>query len=71
MEGFVFLLDACRKAPRQLPEPWVSGRDLIALGGTPGKHFGKILSEIFDAQITGELASREEALARAAEYLKE
>ena len=45
------------------PAPLVRGDDLIALGLTPGPIFADILRQVEDAQLGGELTSREEALA--------
>lgn len=45
------------------PEPLLRGRDLIALGFAPGPIFQKILREVEEAQLEGEIESREEALA--------
>jgi poly(A) polymerase len=44
------------------PAPLVRGDDLIALGLTPGPIFADILRQVEDAQLGGELTSREEAL---------
>jgi poly(A) polymerase len=44
------------------PKPLVRGEDLIALGLTPGPIFSDILRQAEDAQLGGELSSREEAL---------
>jgi poly(A) polymerase len=44
------------------PEPLVRGRDLIALGLPPGPLFGQILAQIEEAQLGGELQTREQAL---------
>lgn len=44
------------------PAPLVRGDDLIALGFTPGPIFADILRQVEDAQLGGELSSREEAL---------
>jgi len=50
--------------PDQLdPEPLLSGQDLIAHGLKPGKAFRRLLEEVRDAQLDGEVSSREEALA--------
>jgi len=38
------------------PKPIVQGRDLIALGLTPGPRFGKILSACYEAQLDGAFA---------------
>ncbi|HTN69953.1 MAG TPA: CCA tRNA nucleotidyltransferase [Methylomirabilota bacterium] len=45
------------------PEPLLRGRDLIAMGFTPGPIFQQILKQVEEAQLGGELASHEEALA--------
>jgi poly(A) polymerase len=44
------------------PTPLVRGDDLIALGLTPGPIFADILRQVEDAQLGGELTSREAAL---------
>jgi poly(A) polymerase len=44
------------------PAPLLRGGDLIALGLTPGPIFTDILRELEDAQLAGELQSRQEAL---------
>jgi poly(A) polymerase len=44
------------------PEPLVRGADLIELGFKPGPQFKEILRQVEDAQLGGELRSRDEAL---------
>lgn len=44
------------------PEPLVRGGDLIELGFKPGPQFKEILSQVEDAQLGGELHSRDEAI---------
>jgi poly(A) polymerase len=44
------------------PEPLVRGRDLIALGLTPGPLFSEILAQVEEVQLGGELHTREQAL---------
>jgi poly(A) polymerase len=44
------------------PAPLLRGGDLIAVGLTPGPIFTDILRELEDAQLAGELQSRQEAL---------
>jgi len=39
------------------------GRDLIAMGFSPGPIFQQILKQVEEAQLGGELSSREEAMA--------
>jgi len=38
-----------------LPEPLIRGRDLLARGFTPGPEMGKLLDELYDAQLEGRL----------------
>ena len=44
------------------PEPLLRGRDLIAMGFSPGATFHIILKQVEEAQLGGELSSREEAM---------
>jgi poly(A) polymerase len=44
------------------PEPLVRGGDLIELGFKPGPQFKEILRQVEDAQLSGELHSRDEAI---------
>ncbi|MDX9867939.1 MAG: CCA tRNA nucleotidyltransferase [Kiritimatiellia bacterium] len=44
-----------------LPEPLVRGRDLIAWGVPAGPRVGKLLRELYDAQLEGRLATLEQA----------
>jgi poly(A) polymerase len=46
-----------------IPPPFVTGRDLLALGWKPGPAVGKILEAVQTRQLEGTLATREEALA--------
>jgi len=45
------------------PPPLVNGKDLIALGLQPGPLFSRILQDVRDRQLDGELRTRDEALA--------
>jgi len=45
-----------------IPEPLITGHDLIALGMKPGKHFAEILRAVQTRQLEGSLTSREEAM---------
>jgi len=47
------------------PPPLVGGGDLIARGFKPGSSFSKLLTAIRDAQLNGEIGTRDEALALA------
>ncbi len=44
------------------PEPLVRGRDLISLGLAPGPVFRQILAQVEEAQLGGEIKSRQEAI---------
>ena len=46
-----------------IPKPLITGRDLIALGMTPGPAFADLLEAVQSRQLEGTLGSREEALA--------
>src|SRR4051812_16325041 len=45
------------------PPPLVDGSTLIQHGLTPGPHFSNLLEQVRDAQLNGDINSREEALA--------
>lgn len=59
-----------RKEEPILPPPLISGHDLIAMGLEPGEQLGRILREIQDLQLDGELDTRESALAWARIHLE-
>ncbi len=44
------------------PTPLVTGKDLIEMGLEPGPEFGRILKELEDAQLEGNVTTREEAI---------
>ena len=44
------------------PEPLLRGRDLIALGYKPGPVFTKILAQVEEEQLGGEITSRQAAI---------
>lgn len=64
MECYLLLLDRLAVEPelRELPEPWVRGRDLVAAGAIPGPKFKTVLDELFEGQLAGEFSSPQEAL---------
>lgn len=53
------------------PEPLVKGRDLIALGFSPGPLFGSILGRVYDLQLEEKFQTREDALSWIAEHKEE
>ncbi|MEC8989398.1 MAG: HD domain-containing protein, partial [Verrucomicrobiota bacterium] len=46
----------------ELQKPLIDGGDLIALGQAPGSELGKLLNDIRNRQLAGELTTREQAL---------
>jgi len=44
-----------------IPPPLIRGRDLLALGLSPGPRIGELLEAIETAQLEGEIKTREEA----------
>lgn len=44
------------------PEPFVTGKDLIEMGITPGPKFKPLLQSVRDRQLDGEIQTREQAL---------
>lgn len=61
----IFCEEYLRTIPLEVinPPPLITGADLIALGLKPGPKFKEILETIRDAQLNGEIQTREEALA--------
>ena len=44
------------------PPPLITGEDLIALGLKPGPHFKEILDTVRDAQLDGDVHTKQEAM---------
>ncbi|TSC92672.1 MAG: tRNA nucleotidyltransferase (CCA-adding enzyme) [Candidatus Berkelbacteria bacterium Licking1014_7] len=44
------------------PKPYLTGKDLIGAGLTPGPEFGKILGEAYEQQLDGKISDHSEAL---------
>lgn len=55
---------------KDLPKPWVNGRDLIEHGYSPSPLFGVVLNETLDAQMNGDV-DEESALNFALQLMKE
>lgn len=51
------------------PAPLLRGRDLLALGMSPGPAMGEILRDVYEQQLDGSIATHDEAVARARERL--
>ena len=71
-ECWLYLIDKLREIPQDelAPEPFVTGKELISLGGRPGPHFKKIIDRLYDDQLSGKFPCREAALAEAAKMLE-
>ena len=71
LENYDFIREKRNTTPAEdlKPAPLITGRDLIVEGFKPGPGFGKVLSEIEDAQLEGRVRTREEALAIARDRL--
>jgi poly(A) polymerase len=71
LEDYELVMERREELPGEpadlLPEPLVTGHDLIEMGFDPGPMFGRVLEEVRDAQLDEEVTSREEALALAHE----
>lgn len=52
------------------PAPLVLGRHLLALGMTPGPEVGRVLKQIYERQLDGEIASVEAGVALARELIR-
>ncbi len=69
LDNYRFCLDQAERFRRDdaqaalLPEPLLTGHDLIALGLKPGPAFSRILEAVRDEQLEGHLADRDAALA--------
>ncbi len=72
LDTYEFLVRFLAETPAQeiRPPRLVTGDDLIALGLRPGPAFGAILRGVEEAQLEGQVSSREEALALASSLAK-
>jgi poly(A) polymerase len=75
LEDYSRVMARRQELPRReedlLPEPLVTGHDLIEMGFEPGPMFGEVLDEVRDAQLDEEVTTREEALKLAREKHEE
>jgi poly(A) polymerase/tRNA nucleotidyltransferase (CCA-adding enzyme) len=55
--------------PQVAPQPLITGRDLLEMGMAPGRRVGEVLDAVREAQMAGELHTRDEALAAATQML--
>ncbi len=58
-----------RFEPAAAPPPLITGRDLLEMGMQPGRRVGEVLEALREAQMAGEIHSRDEALAAARRML--
>jgi poly(A) polymerase len=68
-EDVLFCEQVLRDTPREEldPPPLLTGNDLKALGMKPGPEFKRLLDAVREAQLDGELRTRDDALARVRE----
>ena len=68
-EAGAWLLERARALGvlRSPPTPLLQGRHLVELGVAPGPEFGALLEAAYEAQLDGDLASLDDALAWARE----
>ncbi len=64
LDDYEYVMRRKRQMPPQEAKPprLVTGDDLIEMGYRPGPLFGEVLEKVRDAQLEGEVASREQAL---------
>ena len=64
LDNYHFLVEKLEQMKNEpvLPDPWVSGRDLIGLGVAPGPRIGELLKRAYDAQLDGRFNTRDEQL---------
>jgi poly(A) polymerase len=64
LEAYEFVMEFLRTTPPEVVRPakLVKGEDVLSLGYKPGPLVGKILAAVEEAQLNGELASREDAI---------
>jgi len=73
LENYAFCLRVREELGNEPPKPppLINGQDLMAMGLEPGPLFGQILRIIEEEQLNGDLNSREEALERVKQILRE
>ncbi len=64
ISNYEFLRQKQREIPvdEVRPAPLLTGKELIAMGHSPGPNFKKILGEAYDAQLEGRISTKEEAI---------
>ena len=64
LDNYNLVLEKMRELPHDAIRPprLVTGDDLIAMGLTPGPRFSEVLRAVEDAQLEGELRSRQDAI---------
>ncbi|MEQ1573798.1 MAG: hypothetical protein ABL993_06080, partial [Vicinamibacterales bacterium] len=51
------------------PEPLLKGRDLLALGMSPGPRVGEVLKAVYERQLDGEIRTIDEGISVAREII--
>lgn len=65
LDNYAFLQEKIQAFDSEpvLPDPWIRGEDILALGITAGPRVGKLLKKAYDQQLEGKCHNREELLA--------
>ena len=63
LEAYEFVREFIRRTPPEVIQPakLLTGNDLLKMGYVPGPELGRILAAVEEAQLDGELSSREQA----------
>lgn len=69
-DGLAWFLARARElgVEHAAPEPFLKGRHLLEMGLAPGPHIGRILRQVYERQLDGDVTSLEEGL-RAARHI--
>jgi poly(A) polymerase len=64
LDNYAFLQETVQTLQQEpaLPDPWVRGQDLLALGIPAGPRIGKLLKKAYDQQLEGTINSRDDLL---------
>ena len=65
MVGYIFVKLECEPAPLLL------GRHLLELGVRPGPEVGRLLKQVYERQLDGEIRTLEDGLAAAEKLLRQ
>jgi poly(A) polymerase len=72
LQAYEYVQDFLRTTPPEevRPAKLVTGQDVLRLGVEPGPVVGKVLSAVEEAQLNGEISTREDAMAYVADQVR-